>query len=158
MEYDKCPICGSPSIIKEEDFEIYGTLLIVDCYWCGIFNIDNNTLGIYKNKIKKTSNTLNKQIAIFSGWIRENQNIKISEDIINEFYSFKLPSLEHRATNLLKSFTDPYDLIGGRNVINFDNLDRIINIIELNEHEKHDVEFLVKDLKYMAVTWSYDIK
>lgn len=156
MEYDKCPICNSP---LEVNFvcDLDKQILTFFCYRCGTYNIEKKALELYKNNTKKLSVKLNKQIAIFTGWIRENQNVTITEEIINKFYYIKLPTLEERATNLLKSFTDPYDLIGGRNVINFDNLEKVITIIE-NIEESENTKFLARDLQYMAATWSYDIK
>ena len=158
-EMKKCPICNSPlegNNVCDSDKDI----LTFYCLRCGMYNIEKEAIKSYEDKIKRKTVPLSKQIAIFSGWIRENQNIRITNEIINEFYSFQLPTLEHRAANLLKSFTIPYDLVGGRKVINFVNLERIIVIIKLNNHDKYekdDVQLLAHDLKYMAATWSYDI-
>lgn len=147
---DKCPICSSP-IIGYDNY--YDDAIICNCYRCGEFTISEEAIKFQCRLLKK------KQIAYISGWIRENQNVTIStklfKDVLN---NLKLPTLEHRATNLLKSFTDPYDLIGGSNVINFENLQRIINIVELNEQKEYDINIFAKELKYMAVTWSCDIK
>ena len=140
---DKCPICNSPlegDIICDSDKQIYTYF----CYRCGTFNIEKKALNKYKKKSKNASRIFKKQIAIFTGWIRENQNVIITENTIMDFDSLKRPLLNERATNLLKSFTDPYDLIGGRKVINFVNLERIINIIEINEYEEHNVKFYEK--------------
>jgi len=147
---DECPICNSP-LIGYDDY--YEDSIIINCYRCGDFKITEDAIKF------KCRNLKDKQIASISGWIRENQNVTISPKLFdNVLTNLKLPTLEHRATNLLKSFTDPYDLIGGSNVINFDNLERIITRIELNEQKEYDVKILAKELKYMAVTWSYDIK
>ena len=146
---DKCPICRSPLIGKDEsESEVY----IYNCYRCGEFKITDDAIKFRCRHLK------DKQIAYISGWIRENHNVTITKNLFDDIlYNLKLPSLQDRATNLLKSFTYPYDLIGGRNVINFENLKRVLTIIE-NDEEKEYEKFLASDLKYMAVTWSYDIK
>ena len=148
---DKCPICKSP-IIGYDNY--YEDANICNCYRCGEFTISEDAIKFQCRFLKE------KQIAYISGWIRENQNVTIStklfEDVLN---NLKLPTLEHRATNLLKSFTDTYDLIGGSNVINFNNLEGIINLIDNNKQDEcKDIKILSKDLKYLAVTWSCDIK
>jgi len=152
----KCPICGSPTksseVINESDIFEY------DCYRCGKYKIEKNALDVYKERTKTKSRELKKQIALFTGWIRENQNITINNNSINHLYSLKLPTLNHRATNLLKSFTDQYDLIGGINTINFDELERILPIISHGDKLDEFDLAVAYDLKYIAATWSYDIR
>ena len=151
MEFEKCPLCSSPLI---DIYDNNNDSIIYNCYRCGEFRITENVINFKCNLLSNK-----KQIALISGWIRENQNVTISTQLYeNVLINLKLPTLEHRATNLLKSFTDPYELIGGRNVINFENLKRIMNIIDFVDENNYDTKVIAKELKYMAVTWSYDIK
>ncbi len=148
----KCPICNSPAKLKPDNWPWY-----VDCLRCGIFNINESALNRYHPLKLNSKIQMKKQIALFSGWIRENLNVTITERIVNDFTNLKLPSLQDRATNLLKSLNSTYNLLGGSKTINFANLKKIITIIENNE-EDENTDFLAKDLKYMAITWSYDIR
>ena len=148
----KCPICNSPADLIQENWP-----WSVECDRCGIFKIEEKALITYNNLTSKKSDLILRQIAVFTGWIREHQTETITERILNDFRNLKPPSLQDRATKLLKKFSYHNYSLGGSFNINFDVLKKVIpNIVTGDEIESKYSSS--KDLKYMAITWSYDIR
>ena len=118
MEYDKCPICDSPSINKYTDdpfpIKCY-------CYRCGNFQM--NESGV--NEINKQSGKYDdKKKANISGWIREHQgsNIILTEEKLKSLMTLKTLSVSEKADKILKYLAEHFPVAGMEIHYSLDNL------------------------------------
>jgi len=135
---EKCPICGSPSLINDisKDFNV---LHKVDCIRCGKYLIEEEVIQfeIENNKLSP------EQTANISGWIRENQGSKIhlTIDKLKHLKTLKTLSVPEKADKILKYLAKQFPVAGTPLNHAFDrvgNLIRQIKLVELRDKQFND--------------------
>ena len=143
--YQKCPICSSPSIISSSpDGEN------VQCLRCGDFIIERTVLSV-----KTPLNVM--QIAIISSWLYEHQVYEIDSKTWKRLLELKgRRSVGEKATRLLKHIANENPIPGKWFKIDFHS---IYNLPSLNLNKQYPNKIfddLKKALPYLAVTSAID--
>ena len=133
MEYDKCPICSSPAIIDDKTYK-FETYLIVKCYRCGKYEIDEEVIEFEIDNDKLSS----EQIANISGWIRENQGsiINLTKEKFKPLKTLKTLTVSEKADKIFKYLSTEFPIAGKLLNIEFSAIGDIININDFDLFQK----------------------
>jgi len=125
---DKCPICGSPSLITDisNDFNI---LFKVNCLRCGKYKIKEEVIEFEIENDELSP----EQIANISGLIRENQDILIDSKKFKSLMTIKTLSVSEKANLILNYLGNKYPIAGTEIEYSFDDLLTITIRNEKNE-------------------------
>ena len=96
----KCPICGSGAVVGE-----FVTQTHVQCERCGNFFLGSRAAKIIGNLSKP-------QWVTISGWIRENQDVKITEPMLPFLEALRMPSVGEKAESLLRHLAKKFPAPG----------------------------------------------
>lgn len=96
----KCPICGSGAVVGE-----FVTQTHVQCERCGNFFLGSRAAKVIGNLSKP-------QWVTISGWIRENQNVKITETMLPFLEALQMPSVGEKAESLLRHLAKNFPIPG----------------------------------------------
>lgn len=141
----KCPICNSPAEIPD----IFSMTRNINCYRCGRFQITSGAIEDFGGFDEI-------QIAIISGWIRENQENIINTKKFKIFKDLKMPSVGEKATKLLKYIAKERPIPGQWVQIDFQSIYDLKTLKENTEYPKEVFEKLKKSLPFLSITWSVE--
>ncbi|MDP8200812.1 MAG: hypothetical protein P9M11_01570 [Candidatus Tenebribacter burtonii] len=119
MKYEVCPICGSPA---EQEREARSSTSYYNCLRCGEFVFPDIT-GIQLNDLSPI------EIANISGWIRDNDNPKITTDIINNIQNQPSVPMLTKVDLLLKYLSVKFPIAGDPIDYNFNKVNELLNQI-----------------------------
>jgi hypothetical protein len=110
---DRCSICNSPTTIYEKTNE-FDTHYIVNCHRCGRFRIEEEVLQYIIDYEIENDGLNSEQIANISGWIRDNQGLKIHLDLDKFLTLMTLRSLSvsEKANMVLKFLAKQHPVAG----------------------------------------------
>lgn len=122
----KCIICGFVASVARTPSKT----LVVDCQRCGRFeaDLDSNSSNPLPGNFKG--------IAYVSGWLRENQGVKIDLNLIRKLISNKPINIYEKAYKLLKWLNDQIPSLGMR----------------------IEVEKIYSSPSLLAICWAFDSK
>lgn len=138
---DKCPICNSPANINDKTYD-YKTYLIVNCYRCGKYKIEEEVIQfeIENNKLSP------EQIANISGWIRENQgsDIILDTEKIKSLMTLRTFSVSEKANSVLLSLYHMFPIAGTPFDLEISKVGEILDIIKQNNYPNNSNEPIMK--------------
>ena len=118
---DKCPICSSPLIGKDE-YE--SDIFIYNCYRCGKFKITEDAIKF------QCHNLNDEQIANISGWIKEHQDIIIDNEKLKSLMTLKTSSVSEKANSILLSLYHMFPIAGTHFNLEISKVGDILDIIK----------------------------
>ncbi|MDP8202375.1 MAG: hypothetical protein P9M11_09605 [Candidatus Tenebribacter burtonii] len=125
MEYERCPICGSPSLINEYSHDII-SIYKVNCLRCGKYEINEEVIEFEIDNDKLSP----EQIANVSGWIRENQDIIIDNEKLKSKMILKTLSVAEKADKILKYLAKQFPVAGTNIDYDFNKVKDVLSIIQ----------------------------
>ncbi len=142
----RCPICNSPAEVPDLRY-IKGNH--IDCFRCGKYKISTEAIEDFGGFDEN-------QIALISGWIRENSDTLITDETFKIFKELDIPTVGEKAVKLLKYIAKERP-IPGRNIsIDFQTIFNLKTINEQTEYPEIVYENLRKYLPYLSITWTVE--
>ena len=131
-----CPICRMPT----HDVQVTENGDSVDCFRCGKYTISNSALSALANYL---DNEL--VITNITGWIRENQEIKILPSTIKKIINLSTPPIAEKATRLLVYLSKEYPTAGNYIRLGYGSIGQIHHLVSRTSKDE-DIMNLAKRL------------
>jgi len=142
MEYEKCPICGSPCRIKYND---HYNQNYISCLRCSDYHVTRTI----KNMLEGGAFSLSEiQVAIISGWIRENQgsDVVLNREKIKLLKTLKTPTVFEKANLILKYLGNQYPVAGTAFNYDFSSISQVLNNNDVELFNENKVNKKAKKL------------
>jgi hypothetical protein len=140
--YENCPICSTT--LESSDFRTH--TLLLSCPRCGNYKITEEAEAMLPGKLS------GREIANFSGWIRENPNTVINSGHIKFFKSLKTPTVPQKADKLLLFLSKKFPTPGQSLDIQF--IDPYLLSVSWSQDQSEllylIVDYLLHDRKYLS--------
>lgn len=145
---DSCPICDCDSkfIPTNKDGEN------VDCPRCGLYFITRSALANIKN-----SRLSERQVANFSGWLRENPEIIVNTQNLDMLLALKTPKVSERAEKLMIAIEKNSMLIGDYVGISYSNTANSWLSVSWSENSD-ELTYLIDKYLLQEQHWILDTK
>lgn len=161
-----CLICNFPQLQDESDLQIGCDKKRFECYRCGRYLIDNDTIRwLLDNQISL------RQRANLSGWIRERQLLLnetndtsdlpfINSDNLKELLNLQTPTVDEKSIKLMNYLAKKYPIAGMKFPTIIDNIKKIDKTFENNTFSpEYNSQRNSNNFTYhiMSIGWAQDV-